>query len=426
MRAGDNFCPGILKAVPAKDGLLLRIRIPGGLIEPAQLRAISRAASMGADGQVEITSRANIQVRALTNRRMPAVTRELTAVGLLPSPAHDRVRNIMASPLAGLDAEELFDTTPLVRLLDLRLRAEPVFAELHPKFSMALDGGGRWFSGETDDLALRAFRAGDDTLWHLFVGGVATRLAVPTANAVDCLLEAARFCLRHCSDVGVPARGRVLAEVPGSLQSLTGVIFHLTLPCAPPQVVAAVAEVPVGIDSARDSAFSEIVPSIPLGRLSAMQASEIAAIAARRNVELRLAPWRGIVIGLVPRQALPEVVNVLRSVDLSTDESDGYRGVSACAGIDGCDASLADVRGDAAALARVLAGRELKPGWTVHISGCEKQCAMRTRASAKLVAGETGYRLTVDDMSVSSSCSSRTAIHAIAAHHGKLPAGVNQ
>ena len=41
MRVGDNFCPGILHAVPAKDGLLIRIRVPGGLIRSSQLSAIS-------------------------------------------------------------------------------------------------------------------------------------------------------------------------------------------------------------------------------------------------------------------------------------------------------------------------------------------------------------------------------------------------
>src|SRR5580698_8048692 len=153
MRVGDKFCPGILHAVPAKDGLLLRIRVPGGLIQPNQLEAIAALSERLGDGQIEITSRANLQLRAIQSEDLAGVVEGLIAADLLPSREHDRVRNIIASPFAGLDLQELLDTEPLVRALDACLIADSVFVDLHPKFSMAMDGGGRWFSRETDDLA---------------------------------------------------------------------------------------------------------------------------------------------------------------------------------------------------------------------------------------------------------------------------------
>ena len=68
MRVGGHFCPGVLHAVQAKDGLLLRIRVPGGLIEANQLRTIADLSRSFADGTIEITSRANLQLRAIRNQ----------------------------------------------------------------------------------------------------------------------------------------------------------------------------------------------------------------------------------------------------------------------------------------------------------------------------------------------------------------------
>src|ERR1700752_4621078 len=94
MRVGANFCPGILHAVPAKDGLVLRIRVPGGLIRSGQLSALSELSAELSDGQIDITSRANIQLRAIKSRDLSLVVEHLTSVGMLPSREHDRVRNI--------------------------------------------------------------------------------------------------------------------------------------------------------------------------------------------------------------------------------------------------------------------------------------------------------------------------------------------
>ena len=426
MRAGDNYCPGILNAVPTKDGLLIRIRIPGGLIQAEQLSAIAKASCTQADGQVEITSRANIQLRAIRADRLPQVIEELTAAGLLPSPAHDKVRNIVASPLAGVDDQEICDTRPLVRLLDQRLLADPFLADLPPKFSMAMDGGGRWFSDEIEDLTLRAFHAENAVLWHLLIGGVSTGLAVAAEKAVACLLAAARSCLRASREFEITARGRALAADPAAWERIVSELSRSMVPFAPPQIFRRAADSPIGLVASKDQHFVHLVPSIALGRLSADQAREIAAVAADRKLDLRLAPWRGIVVGCVPKQDADQPAGLLRSMGLSLDGTDGYRGISACAGITGCDASLADVRNDAAALARVLAGRVPKAGWRVNVAGCEKQCAMRTRATVQLVAGEAGYRMTLNETSVSEGHSADRAIAAIASLHAGLLSEVSR
>jgi precorrin-3B synthase len=105
---------------------------------------------------------------------------------------------------------------------------------------------------------------------------------------------------------------------------------------------------------------------------------------------------------------------------LSCDARDGFRGIAACAGSDGCDASLTDVRGDAASLAQRLSGHDAPAGWTVNLSGCEKQCGRRHGATAELVASPLGYTLNIAGRRVASDCSREFALDAVAALHENL------
>jgi precorrin-3B synthase len=275
MRLGDKFCPGIFHAVPAKDGLLLRVRVPGGLIDSRQLSALSALSVELSDGNIEITSRANIQLRAVKSRDLDSIAEHLTSVGLLPSREHDRVRNIIASPFAGLDSGELLDTRPLVRSLDERLTADPELAELHPKFSMALDGGGRWFSSETDDLALRALEMERTLYFHLTIGGLATGLVVTTDEAVDYILQAARACLRIARQFYLPVRGKRITAVPDAISCLMEHLSGISVPYSTPNDFKVEVEGPVGVSHTGQAGFVNLVPSIPFVRLNAAQAQLI-------------------------------------------------------------------------------------------------------------------------------------------------------
>lgn len=413
MRTGEHFCPGILHAVPAKDGLLLRIRVPGGSIAPAQLHTVANLST----GEVELTSRANLQIRAIAEEDLPHIADALTAAGLLPSRTHERVRNLIASPFAGIDPDELLDIRPLIRELDQRLIADPVLAALPPKFSMAMDGGGRWFSRETDDLTLRAVPGDKDPHFALLVGGVPTNIRVTIGQAVDCMLEAARACLHVARELDLPARGRRIAAVP---EAIARMLQRMPAPSLPPQSLpdrAIEVDAPVGVLHTRLSGFAAIAPSIALGRLPIAHAQRLAGIAAEHKADLRLAPWRGIVLGGIAEDAVSRVAAQLRGAGLSLDPDDGYRGLAACAGITGCDASLADVRANAAQLARQLAGRPAQPGWTVNISGCEKQCAMRNGATADLIATPNGYALKLHGIADTRLHTSASALEAVSACH---------
>src|SRR5262245_10578909 len=122
-----DACPGALHLHQAADGALARVRLPGGMISPAQLEALAHAATKFGSPAMELTSRGNIQLRAITDTA--AVAEIVAAAGLLPSQSHERVRNIVASPLSGRIGG-LADIRELVLELDDAIQAESLLAEL--------------------------------------------------------------------------------------------------------------------------------------------------------------------------------------------------------------------------------------------------------------------------------------------------------
>jgi len=147
-RARDA-CPGALQLHHAADGALARVRLPGGMISAGQLAALAHAATRFASPAMELTSRANIQLRAITDTG--AVADLVAAAGLLPSQTHERVRNIVASPLSGRVAGRA-DVRGLVTELDEAIRSEPDLAELPGRFMFGVDDGRADTSGLAADV----------------------------------------------------------------------------------------------------------------------------------------------------------------------------------------------------------------------------------------------------------------------------------
>ena len=429
---GETFCPGILHAVPARDGLLMRIRVPGGLIDAHQLRTIAQLSAAYADGTIEITSRANLQIRAIQQADLGTIAERLAAAGLLPSVDHDRVRNIVSSPLAGLDPSEILDPRPYLHELDRKLSANSPFAQIHPKFSFGIFGGPARFSPDADDLALEAISTSE---FRLDIAGNA--FLVPRARAVDTLLKAAENCIEIAHQHNIPVRVRKIVEIPGAaeriaptprrfegegLQSrrneepkdaaLAAEVLPSAAPTPPP------IDAPIGTCPTSHPNLINIIPTIPLGRLTAHQAISIAALP---GIDLRLAPWRGIVLGAIPLEAVPGITSALHAIGLSCTGHNGFHGVSACAGITGCEAALADVRTHAASLAELLEGRPVPAGWTVNLSACDKQCARRHGAAIDLIAYPSGYTLKRSGQIAAVNLTPAAALQAIAASYPEAP-----
>nr|WP_240973564.1 hypothetical protein [Nonomuraea sp. FMUSA5-5] len=133
--------------------------MPGGAASRAQLHTLADCAEKFGSGVLELTSRANVQVRGLHSPA--AFADRLAAAGLLPSPAHERVRNIIASPLSGRSTGGSLDTTSLVHALDQALCSHPRLAGLPGRFLFAVDDGTGDVAGLGADVTYAASPAAD-------------------------------------------------------------------------------------------------------------------------------------------------------------------------------------------------------------------------------------------------------------------------
>lgn len=164
-RTRQDRCPGVLRPWPAEDGLLVRLRLPGGRVGARALTDLAAVSGWYGDGRVHLTSRANLQVRGLPGdpadpARLPEhVVHALAATGLLPSRRHDLSRNLMASPCTGR-AGGRADLRPVVAELDRLLCALPALGELPGRFLFVLDDGRGDLVDRSCDLGLVALGPG--------------------------------------------------------------------------------------------------------------------------------------------------------------------------------------------------------------------------------------------------------------------------
>ncbi|WP_344236427.1 nitrite reductase [Actinocorallia libanotica] len=282
MRDRADRCPGVLRPWLADDGALIRLRLPGGLIGAPALRGIARVAGLFGDGNLHLTTRANLQIRGLPHDggRVPAeVVEAVRETGLLPSPAHERARNILASPLTGL-AGGRADLRGVTAELDRLLCGDPVLAELPGRFLFCLDDGRGDIAGRELDLGLFAL---DASRVRLRVGSGHGGPVVGPADAPAALIALARRFL-HVRGSG-PAAPWHVDELPQSGREL------LEEPPSPPPHVPGGGPPPFGAIRQDDGRRAEHV-AVPDGLLTAAEAVRLAALAPR----LVVTPWRSVVV----------------------------------------------------------------------------------------------------------------------------------
>lgn len=198
-RTRGDLCPGALRPWPAPDGALVRLRLPGGRLPSQSLAALSRVAATYGDGDIHLTRRANLQLRALPSEdsRLPETVLEaIEETGLLPSRSHELVRNFLVSPMTGL-AGGRCDLRPVVTVLDTLVCDDPALAELPGRFLFVLDDGRGDLAGRPADLGLIAL---DARTAQLRVGSDGWGPVLPLRDAAPALVHLAREFVRRRGD----------------------------------------------------------------------------------------------------------------------------------------------------------------------------------------------------------------------------------
>lgn len=378
-RDRGDACPGSLRLHRADDGALARVRIPGGVLTARQADALHGAARELGDGELHLTSRGNVQLRGLGQDCGGRLAELLGGAGLLPSRSHERIRNVVASPLSGLDGRGHRDVRSWLTALDALLCGSDKAAGLSGRFLFALDDG----RGDVDALGADVTLLGQsDGSALLRIGAAEAVLRVSGNDAPRAALIAAESFLEAAQGTGA---WRV-SELPFAAA-------ELLKPVRAALRVAGAAERVPPATAAQEPAYGVVGTAacvgVPLGRLTGAQWKSL----SRVGRELRLTPWRSVVVtGITPGDATARL-REWGAAGLIAGPDSAWTGVGACIGRPGCAKSLADVRGDAEAFVRT-AGQPLAGQLPVHWSGCERRCGHPKGAWADVVAVPGGHRVT--------------------------------
>ena len=119
-----GWCPGALRPMQTGDGLIVRVRPRCGALSAKQALVVSEVARCHGNGLVDLTRRANIQIRGVDARDLAHVWSALSEGGLIDAHADaEAVRNVMVSPLTGVDPTEVYDVRPTATALETALSA---------------------------------------------------------------------------------------------------------------------------------------------------------------------------------------------------------------------------------------------------------------------------------------------------------------
>ncbi|PYE89721.1 precorrin-3B synthase [Phyllobacterium leguminum] len=385
-----SACPGLFRMTEAADGRICRVKLSCGRLSAIQARAVADVAERYGNGIIEITNRANLQLRGIREDDADDVILALTQAGLGPLvPEGDDIRNVMVSPTAGIDTNLAFDTLPLAESLLETLQTTPAYYALSPKFSILIDGGEACaVTNHTSDIWLAATEDGERCVFGLASCPPAPALGMVAAEDAQALLTAilGLFLEIGAERPGIVRMKHLVAEMPAS-DILDRLRSHLTFPITDAfywQRPAPRAFAHLGIHPRLQEGLVYAGAAAPLGRLDPETLRAFADIAVDTNTdEIRLTPWQSVLLPDIPASRAADILERMRAIGLATDPAVPLASMIACSGSNGCASALADTQGDGEKLSRLLKTGEAMP---VHLTGCPKSCASIGPAPATLVA----------------------------------------
>jgi precorrin-3B synthase len=423
--AVKGWCPGALRPMPTGDGLLARVRLSAGRLSLAQAEALGAAGCDCGNGTIEISSRANLQLRGIRESSLEDLQRRLAAFELIDAdPVSERVRNVVASPLSDIDPAAMLDVGPVVNALESRFAFDRHLRSLPPKFGFLIDAGGRLPLGDIHaDVRFEAFVAKRGVRFAVRLGPPHPR-PLPV-NEEGRLAGEETSLPRACGEGPGVAPGATCTiapeDVPHTASRLARAFLALAgrdadAPRRMPALVkrdgaaaifAAAGFAADSIDikhrasSPRDSvgllalgASVCVGAAPPFSRMHARDLMELARAASRNGATgLQLTPWRTIIAIGVSAPAAARLIEDMSAIGLIVARDDPRLGIVACAGAPSCAHAESDTCDDASRLAHALGGAG---GIVLHVSGCTKGCARASPTPATLVARREGYDLVLN------------------------------
>jgi ferredoxin-nitrite reductase len=319
---------GLYHDKPKTGFFMLRVKTPGGLLTPAKLRTIARLSVELGREYAEITTRQNIQLHWLELRHLPQVFARLTTAGFNQAGAcGDTVRNITGCPVAGLDAAEVFDATPVLRQAARFFDGNPDYADLPRKLKITVTACPHQCTvPEINCIALVPVHHHDRAGFAVRVGGglaSVPRLSrglgvfVEPSEAVTVLaaiLDVWKETLKYRMS-RVKARLKFMIDDvgPEEFRRLVEERLGRRLADGPLPLPLAGGHAP-GVHPQRQAGLNYIAVPVTAGLVQGRQLLRIADVAERFGGEIRLTREQNFMITHVPSDAVADTVAELEGI----------------------------------------------------------------------------------------------------------------
>lgn len=380
-----GWCPGALQPMQSGDGLLMRPKILGSRLTLLQASEVAGVARDCGNGLIDLSQRAQLQLRGLSEKCFAQALMRFACAGLTARDMRlEAALNILSSPLPG-------HADAVVESLAQAFPSDEALGALPGKFLFLVDDG---LPGLDDVLAdIRIEVSGDDVcVVAEGARGVAAR--VSPAEAAEAAMALARAFIRLRTDA--PFERRRMRALTAELG--VEAVFREAGLRADPHCDAWPRANPgglIGAGTIGETHFACL--GVGYARLDAAQLSRLILEAEDCGAtELRLSPWRMILVPLPSRADAEHLVNAAGALGFVVDETDTRLTVLACSGAPDCPQALSATRVALDELAP-LAARLGAGGVGLHVSGCAKGCARPAAAPATLVArGDNLFDLIFD------------------------------
>ena len=409
---------GLFFLTPIKEAFMSRLRIPGGVLKSYQLRELARIAQELTSGYVQVTTRANLQMRLIQPKDCPEFLRRVQSIGLHTRGAGaDNIRNLTMNPTAGVDPVELIDTQPFVHDLAQIIINDRAFYDLPRKFNIAYDGGGLIGSVEdTNDIGVKAVKLGEEIFFRICLGGATGHksfardlgVVVPPNEINKIVAAVVRVYIENgCRTNRKRARLKHLLETMSLEEYLALVEKKLgtKLRRAPYDLTPMrwasqeLAHSHVGDFPQKQPGLNYVGATCPVGHITAKQMLRVAELAELYGSgEVRLTVWQNFIIPNVPDAFVATLKRALDKTGLPTKQSNLASGVIACTGNSYCKFAQSNTKGHALEVIKQLEKRiELDQPVNIHITGCPNSCAQHYMGDigcmGTKVRGEDGYHI---------------------------------
>ena len=383
---------GLYHDKPKVGTFMLRIKLPGGLLTPAQLRAIGEISTVHGRGDGELTTRQNVQLHWIELAALPDVFARLEAAGLTTAGAcGDTVRNITGCPVAGIAHDELFDATPLVEEAAELFYGHPDYSDLPRKHKITISAcRDRCNAPEINCISLvGVVHEGREGFAILAGGGLSSvpRLArdlgvfVPKEEALEvtrALLDVWREDLTYRVS-RVKSRMKFMVDdygpegVRAAIEERIGRELDDFALDPPPDGFAD----HIGLHAQKQPGLVYVGVPVHLGLVSGEQMTAVADLAERLGGDIRITRLQNFVVGNVPEGRADETVAELRALGFPLDLNHVRAASLACTGEPHCNYSVTETKTRADALIQALERRfgDDIAGLRLHLDGCPHACA---------------------------------------------------